>query len=556
DKLSTKFPEMSAISTLTKHYGDDFLHQIIQAAKTTRPDKEKLAIKLETEQMQRWIAIRKDPDELFRIFHLNWEGRKVFEHPEFVTWAKYVDDVNTKHPEEPMWMYSTLTKHFNDDDLFQMMEVVKESTKTKTIATKVEDDWIDAVLEKNKTPYQFLQNLGLAKTTNDLLDKVVYDNSLIRTWVKYMERFNRRYPKEKTTMIETFTKAFGDDGVTKMLDTAKSKSRTTNLATKMEIEQLKMWQDSGKSTDDVFMLLKLDKEANFYHFRDKQLLSTWVSYINVFIEKNPDKKDILFSALQSRFNDLRLNQILNMAKKYSSMESTATKIQTAKIMDYRVRNERPSGVFTLLGLMDEGDHILSTSQFKLWMEYVEDFNKRNHEQESWFLFLHDAYKYKIEGMLKRARETASTAKIYKMMENEWVKYSVGKKMSPKDAFHHLGLESTGSDTLSSPAFKIWTKYLNSFNKQYPKEKVTMIEGLRAHYRDINLSRILEKANNDPSTEKMAIDLENALVNKWMVEKKSLAELYMYNQRGHEKSFDALIQRYVKKVTVMTGKPLE
>ncbi|OWY92852.1 Avirulence (Avh) protein [Phytophthora megakarya] len=170
-----------------------------------------------------------------------------------------------------------------------------------------------------------------------------------------------------------------------MLHTAKSKSWTRDLAGQMESTQLKMWLESGKTTDDVFNLLKLDKEVNTYHFRDKQLLSTWVSYINVFIEKNPDKKGSLFSALQPRFNDIQLNQILNMAKKFSNLKSTATKIQTAKIMKDRVRNESPTRVFMLLGLTEERSHILSTPQFKLWMKNVEDFNKRNHKEGSWFL---------------------------------------------------------------------------------------------------------------------------------------------------------------------------
>ncbi|OWZ14580.1 Avirulence (Avh) protein [Phytophthora megakarya] len=551
DDLSANFPEMSAISTLTKHYGDNLLYEIIQIAKR-KSDTEKLAIKLETEQMQHWLVTKKSPDELFRLYHLNLKGRKLFENPEFNTWAKYVDDLTTKRPEDPTWMYSTLTKYFNDDELFQMTNVAKDSSKTKTIAAKVEDDWIDAVLEKHKTPYQLLQNLRLGTTTNELLEKVAFENSLVITWVKYMDRFNKRYPHEKTSMIETFTKAFGDDGVTKMLYTAKSDRWTKTLATNMEDEQLKMWLDSEKSTDDVFMLLKLDKGEDNFNFQDKQLLNTWVSYINVFIHKNPDKKYVLFSALQSGFNDIRLNQILNVAKTFSSMESTATKIQTAKIMNYRTSNESPSRVFMLLGLTDEGDHILSTSQFKLWMKYVEDFNKRNHKHESWFIPLH--HSYNIERMLLRARKSSSTAKIDKMLENEWVKYWVGHEMSPKYTFLHLGLKGTGDNTLNSPAFKIWTKYVNAFNTQYPKEKVTMIEGLRANYNDINMLTIFEKAKNDPTTGQLVIDLENALINKWMVEKKSPA--YLHRQLGHVKSSNAMIQRYIKKVTAMTGKPPE
>ncbi|OWY94477.1 Avirulence (Avh) protein, partial [Phytophthora megakarya] len=243
---------MAAISTLTKHYGDDFLYQIIQAGKK-RADMKNLALKLETEQIQHWICSK---------------------NPEFITWTKYVDDLNINHPEEPMWMYSTLTKYFNDDVLFKMTNVAKDSEKTKAI---MEDDWIVAVLEKHKKTYQVLQSLGLGKTTDNLLKKVMLEDSLAITWVNYVEASNKRYPNEKMTMLETFTKAFSDDGVTTMLQAAKSKIWTRPLATKLESSLLKMWLDGGKTTDDVFNLLKLDKVVIVYHFGDEPLFNTWVS---------------------------------------------------------------------------------------------------------------------------------------------------------------------------------------------------------------------------------------------------------------------------------------
>ncbi|OWY93666.1 RxLR effector protein, partial [Phytophthora megakarya] len=219
--LSVKFPKMSAISTLTKHYGDEMLYRIIQLAKRNERT-EKLAIGLESKQMQQWLTNRKDPDDLFRLFQLNDDASKMLENSKFITWTEYVDDLNAKHPDEPTWMYSTITKYFSDEALLKMTSIQKLSgEKSKAMATKVENDWFQANLQNQRTPYEVFQGLGFGKTTDQLLDVVVSDSVLIRTWIDYMNEFNRRNPTKKTTMIETFTKSFGDLGVSNMLDTAK-----------------------------------------------------------------------------------------------------------------------------------------------------------------------------------------------------------------------------------------------------------------------------------------------------------------------------------------------
>ncbi|OWZ01848.1 Avirulence (Avh) protein [Phytophthora megakarya] len=107
--LGTKSPEMSAISALTRQYGDEHLFNILETSKTN-PRTELLATKLEIKQMQQGGA---------------WKN--IFDKPEFTTWTKYVDDLNTKYPEEPTWMYSTHKKYFNDVILFKLIYAVKWS---------------------------------------------------------------------------------------------------------------------------------------------------------------------------------------------------------------------------------------------------------------------------------------------------------------------------------------------------------------------------------------------------------------------------------------------
>ncbi|OWZ14573.1 Avirulence (Avh) protein [Phytophthora megakarya] len=556
DKLSAKIPEKSAISILTKRYGEDSLFTMIKTAKMN-PSTQTLAIELETKQIQHWLTIRKDPDEVFYLFQLELKWKNILEQPEFAVWAKYVDDMNTKHPEKPTWMYPTLTKSFSDDALFRMTEVAKGSEKTKALAIKVENDWFQAGLEKHKTPVEALENLGLVKAKEKLLVNVASEDAMINSWVRYMDAFNNRYPKEKTTMIETFTKTFGDIEVTRMLRTNKDMiwppplaTKMENLVKKLESAQLKMWLDSEKTTDDVFKLLKLDADAYTYGF-DEQipvLLPKWVSYIDAFIKKNPDEKAALFSGLESRLRDRPLHEILNIAKKYSSMESIATKIQTDKFTTYMASNDSPKHVFKLLGLDTDPDHIFDSLIFQSWMKYVDEFNKKNpRDQESWFTPLRESFGFKR--MFKLAMQNPSTVRIGKMMENEWIKFALNRKLSPEVTFTHLGLVTAGDKAFITPAFKTWTHYLEKFNTIYPKEKVTMIEVLRASISDRKLLAVFQTAKKDPTTKNLVSNLQDDLINKWIAGKEKPADLKM-NLGGLEIG-EEMIERYMKKIASTT-----
>ncbi|OWY95875.1 Avirulence (Avh) protein, partial [Phytophthora megakarya] len=184
DDLSAKHPtkDIPAIGTLSRQYDDKTLYKMIKVAKMAPTTKE-LATKLQAEQLQHWVSTRKSADDVFRLFKLDKAGRTIFSNPEFVTWTKYVDDLNAKHPEEPTSMVPTLTKYFNDDDtVFKMIETAKGVEETKNIATKVETEWLVSWLQSRKTPFNALNDLKLANSANTLLESPRFS-----TWVKYLD---------------------------------------------------------------------------------------------------------------------------------------------------------------------------------------------------------------------------------------------------------------------------------------------------------------------------------------------------------------------------------
>ncbi|OWZ07043.1 hypothetical protein PHMEG_00020617 [Phytophthora megakarya] len=549
DELNAKMSKhVSVIPTLTAQYGDDALYEMIKIAKNV-PSKRALATKVQTEQMVHWVNLGKDPDDVFHLLKLDKEGDKLFSNPEFTAWVKYVDDFNTKNPEEPASITPTLMNYFSKSNLFKMAAEANSGKGTKDIVTKLETEWLQTWLRNRKSPDKVLIDLGFEKAADTLLG-----NPLFSTWVKYFDDFNEKYPDKKTTMIEAFTKTFGDAGVTTMLDAAKMKTTTDDIAKKLESDQLKMWLSSEKSADDVFMALNLDKVGN--DFIDNPLFKTWMSYTNVFIKENSEKKATVFSTLEDHISDRLLIKILEEAKKYPTMESAATKVQTEKIQSYLASKKSPVEVFKLLGLDDAGVNILSTSLFQPWLEYVKVFNKQNPNQR---VFWYDTLRinsswFILERSIELALANPSTVKIGKMVESARLKdWLGGQKYTPDLVFQFLYLHKKAEDTLVSPNFKLWSKYLDDFNKRYPDHKTTMIDVLGEHYGNRALLRMFNTANNDPRSKKIATELQNALINKWLIDQKT--PMALKEDLISVETADEMINRYVKELAKVSGNTL-
>ncbi|OWY99973.1 Avirulence (Avh) protein [Phytophthora megakarya] len=412
DDLSANNPtnEMFAISTLTRYYGDKELLKLLKIAKMN-PSFEKLAAKLEAQQIQYWIAIRKDPDAVFDVLRIEMGFSNLFGQPVFAVWAKYVDDLNAKYTNKPASMIPTLKKHFSDYNLFRLTEAAKDVERTKGLATKVQTEWLQTWLQNRKSPDKALNDLRV-----EIGVDTIQRNPLFNIWTTYMRDYAVRYPEEKTTMVASFTKTFGDAGATTIIDVMKTKDITKNIAAELGSAQLRVWLMSGKSTDEVFKLLTIDK--SFDILQDKWLLNTWLSYMNVFFKETPNKMNTAFNALRAHHSDRPLNIILNEANKFSSMESIAKKFQEDMILGYIAKNEPPREVFRLLGLDRVGDSILTTPLFQSWMKFVEDFNKRNPTQHtSWVNIIRMEYKWgAVDRMIVMARQNPRTADITTKLE--------------------------------------------------------------------------------------------------------------------------------------------
>ncbi|EGZ13675.1 hypothetical protein PHYSODRAFT_265395 [Phytophthora sojae] len=314
DDLKIKHPAIktSAILTLTAHYGDDGLYKLIEAG-LKNEGTETVATKLKTELMKHWVATAKVPDKVFHIMKLDKVETDILSNPEFINWARYVDDFNAKYHKQSTSMVPTVLNYYSDDVIFKMTEAAKSVEETKAIATKLQEELVQAWLKSKKTPDEALVDFGLGKKTRYSKNPVepLLERALFNSWVKYLDDYNVLYPEKKTTVIEALTRRFGDANVAKMITKAKKEVVTRSLATKLEAAQLEIWLSSGKSVEDVFNLLKLDYAGVF--FSEHHLINTLVSYMNVFIKENPSKAATVFSTVETLLEGRPLGQILMLA---------------------------------------------------------------------------------------------------------------------------------------------------------------------------------------------------------------------------------------------------
>ncbi|KAL4140100.1 hypothetical protein PRNP1_015176 [Phytophthora ramorum] len=540
DDLSAKYPAKatSAISTLTTQYGDEALYKLLESAKKL-PRTENLATRLQAEQMQHWATVGKSPDDVFRLFDLQKTGNSILTNPKFTSWVTYVDDLTALNPDKAASTIPTLTTYYGDDILFKMLDAAKKSDETKSIATKLEAQQLQGWLKSGKSPDSAFVQMGLGNVEDNLLA-----SPLFSTWVKYLDDFNAQYPAEKTALVHLLTKRFEDEPLAKIIAFGKTLDSTKAVATKLETQQMQVWLTSGKSSDDVFTLLKLDKAPD--NFFDNPLYKTWSSYMNLFNKENPGKETNLFKTLTTYYNDKRLIKIIQEAKKFPNLESTASKLQAEKIQSYLAIKKSPDDVFKLFGLGDAWDNVIGNPLFKTWLDYVKKFDRENPGKKTdWYFTLHTSYMDNgVESMVNKGLQNPSTVKIAEKVQGGLLKRWLVNEVSPDHTFNWiLRYPKTDEKLFADPRFETWAKYLSDFNQRYPDKKTNVINGLRTSYTYRSLLRMFEATKKVPGMEKLGTTLENAMLNKWVSSKENPAELS--KMLSGVDTADEMIRRYIK-----------
>ncbi|ETO82884.1 hypothetical protein F444_03026 [Phytophthora nicotianae P1976] len=348
---------------LTKHYDDYALARMLISAKD---DANPIVRKVEQAQFKSWLADGKTADGAFNILKLNAEkGDGLLENPALSTWITYVTQLGKDDPYHMLLL--KLTRHYSDDELANVLLTAKAGGGTYRIAGKLEQDQLKSWVRDGKTADDVFKLLKLHADTGDEILK----NPLLNLWFSYVEKLKQDpnellYMKLKTQV--------GDAGFVKALVAARRDLSAQGLFDALRKAQLNNWVRAGSSVDDIYNLLKLNKEGD--KIFESPMFGTWTSYAMKLDKANAD--ELLFSVMKKHYSAESLENMIIQAKDRVTTKNIASKLEEEL---WRNQGKTADDVFDILKLEKKVDGIFEDPALTTWISYVNKLNKHKETPE-------------------------------------------------------------------------------------------------------------------------------------------------------------------------------
>ncbi|KAE8990076.1 hypothetical protein PF010_g26716 [Phytophthora fragariae] len=185
-----------------------------------------------------------------------------------------------------------------------MTAAAMKNANTKEIATTLEAAQIKSWLSGAFSPIQIMDTQKLSKAGAGL-----FDSPQFATWSNYLTAYNKKYPKEQLTVIEAFTKGYGEEGAIKILGSLDDGPG----ATKFKDEMVKAWMTDLDHPANMFKRLKLNEAGD--DLLTSSLLSIWTRYMKAFNEQNPFAETTMIQTLTKSYGDEKLATIIQAGTK-------------------------------------------------------------------------------------------------------------------------------------------------------------------------------------------------------------------------------------------------
>ncbi|ETO65303.1 hypothetical protein F444_17362 [Phytophthora nicotianae P1976] len=330
-KLGTENPNHALLLKLRERYDDAGLAKMLVAAKNDRST-QVIATHVERAQLESWLNGKKTTEDVFKLLRLNTDtGVDLLKNPALKIWMKYVA---TSGQNAYQLLLLKLRTKYSDEQLAKILDVAARDSNVRIEVWKLEgaqhNDWLGGRASADS----IFKLLKLNKEGEELFKSPILD-----TWVNYVARLGKKNMDE--TMYSVMKKYYSDEKLEEMFAKAKNSIFTRKLASDLEQE---MWRSQGKTADDIFKFLNLDKKDAYKLFDDPKIV-TWATYVNRLnsLKKIPDDF-ALISELEKRFDDLDLARMLVYAHPPRETKSAITIMQELQFKKWRAKGWTPTQV--------------------------------------------------------------------------------------------------------------------------------------------------------------------------------------------------------------------
>lgn len=218
-------------------------------------------------------------------------------------------------------------------------------------------------------------------------------------------------------------------------------SMKSGLSKLVQNLQLRWWQLTKKSPDDVFIYLKLGQTGD--KLFETPGFSRWVNFVTANNKKTPEVA--IFSTLSTRYSDEALAQMLVAAKTADSTKAIAAKLEGVQLTSWVTSGTSADGVFKILKLDKTGDKLFESPILNTWTTYVSTIH-RNNPNEFMFAKLTDRYgDVALAKMLAAAIKVDSTEKLATDLRAALFKNWLAQGATPKSIDSLLGVATTPNE---------------------------------------------------------------------------------------------------------------
>ncbi|KAG7384325.1 hypothetical protein PHYPSEUDO_002790 [Phytophthora pseudosyringae] len=229
-----------------------------------------------------WLHSGQSVDDVFKLLKLDDGVEKILSNPNLPTFMEYVNRFNLQNPGNGATAIKTVTAAYGDDVVAKVLQTAKKVSSTKVMAEKLMGDQRILWLGDKKSPAHVFQLLKLDDAATNPLNSPVLD-----AWTSYLTLFNYVNPGKETTMIKTFTTAYGDAALAKLLNSAKAVPETESIAKNLQLAQFTRWMRKGQNPDKIYRnVFKLDPKLKTPPEPYQTILNHYHWFYQLHLRKN------------------------------------------------------------------------------------------------------------------------------------------------------------------------------------------------------------------------------------------------------------------------------
>ncbi|UIZ23418.1 hypothetical protein KXD40_007846 [Peronospora effusa] len=492
-KVATKHQKdsASAFAPLKENFDDKQIAELIVYAKT-KPEHNDVVIKLEKALMEYWKKQKKSADEVFELLRLHTVEDGVLTNPVFNQWYSYFEMVNAKHGNKESVIDFLSSKKGTSFEDFMKDELEKANLGTKS---RVDELFVDLRLER--------------------VGDGLFTDPLFIFWRACLEKFNGAHPKKsRTSVIQSLRTVYGDKGLVDLINAKRKVTDSVKYASRLENDLFATWLSDGKSIDDVFKILDLNRAG--YKLLEDPSMKTFARFTQVV---SMDRKELLLTREES-FEENEIFRGTKFASGTGGLRTTP--LEKALFRLWFTQKKHPEEVYKMYFgkdkleriLRDEGN-LFEIPLFITFVKYSEGYSRTKRlatddeaietsEERPWVtdptymvkyvdrefdvsLLLQNQFAYKMDKlgeMIMSVKESssnsvkASSSKPMKDFSSMSALFAVKRvedglfqfwnlELSLDKVFIFLGLntEMTPAELFENPSFRWWIDYAEIFFEQ-------------------------------------------------------------------------------------------